>query len=421
MTPAPLVSVVLPSYNGARYLREAADSVLRQTWENWELILVDDASTDDTAAIAAEYVKRDPRIRTLRNPTNRKLPGSLNRGFEEAKGELLTWTSDDNRYRPDALAAMAGYLEQRPEVDVVYSGYTTIDEAGAETGPGRAAPLEELPFRNVVGACFLYRRHVHAALGGYAEDLFLVEDYDFWLRASAQFRIARLERDLYLYRYHDASLTSRREAEIRRAKERCLRENLPRMSWMGPELGTRAWCNLISMPLERGDRKAAAGYLRAALRTAPLPLLRKDPVLAAELLLPACCAGLLRTPEARRWERSVRLAARELTSLIPPDCPFILVDEDRCAGSELTRDRQSIPFLEQDGKYWGAPPDDETAVRELERLRRGGAAFLVITWPAFWWLDCYRDFSRYLHTHFSCVTRNARIVVFDLRSGDAHG
>src|SRR6516162_6752271 len=105
-TSLPLISIVLPTFNGARYLREAIESCLHQSYPNWELILVDDASTDETPSIIADYLARDRRVTSLRNPVNRKLPGSLNAGFAQARGELLTWTSDDNCYRPHALNEM---------------------------------------------------------------------------------------------------------------------------------------------------------------------------------------------------------------------------------------------------------------------------------------------------------------------------
>jgi len=101
-----LISIVLPVYNGARFLRESIDSVLNQTYTNWELLILDDCSTDETPSIAQEYAEKDSRIFYYRNERNLRLPGNLNRGFSLAKGDYLTWTSDDNRYRPTALEKM---------------------------------------------------------------------------------------------------------------------------------------------------------------------------------------------------------------------------------------------------------------------------------------------------------------------------
>jgi len=117
---------------------------------------------------------------------------------------------------------------------------------------------------------------------------------------------------------------------------------------------------------------------------------------------------------AGMWTDSLEKAKHDLAGLIPNGISFILVDECQW-GSEIPTGRRAIPFLERDGQYWGRPPDDETAIRELERLRGSGASFIVFAWPAFWWLDYYAGFSRYLHSKFRCVLRNDRLIVFDLR------
>ena len=130
----PNVSIILPVYNGARYLAQAIDSCLNQTYRNIELIIVDDCSTDETPAIVRSYT--DPRIRYVRNKTNRRLPQSLNIGFALATGEYLTWTSDDNEFLPHAIETMLKILMEDKAVDFVYSDYTA---KYLETGkPGNA-------------------------------------------------------------------------------------------------------------------------------------------------------------------------------------------------------------------------------------------------------------------------------------------
>jgi hypothetical protein len=115
------------------------------------------------------------------------------------------------------------------------------------------------------------------------------------------------------------------------------------------------------------------------------------------------------------WLRRVLLAAHDLAPLIPPAEASIVVDEAQL-GSEVVPGRRGIPFLERHGQYWGPPPDDETAIRELERLRHDGASFMVIAWPAFWWLDHYARFHDYLRSNFRCVLKNEHLIVFDLRA-----
>ncbi len=110
----------------------------------------------------------------------------------------------------------------------------------------------------------------------------------------------------------------------------------------------------------------------------------------------------------------LKSAMREVGTLIPSGQTFILVDVAHWRTEEIDG-RLAIPFLERDGTYWGPPPDDETAIRELERLRQSGANFIVFAWPAFWWLDYYSGFHRYLRSRFPCILENDRLVVFALR------
>jgi SAM-dependent methyltransferase len=110
----------------------------------------------------------------------------------------------------------------------------------------------------------------------------------------------------------------------------------------------------------------------------------------------------------------LQLATQEIAALIPPGNTFILVDQEQFR-SAVAVGHHVIPFLERNGHYWGPPPDSITAIRELERLRRFGAHFIVFGWPAFWWLDYYSALHSYLRSEFRCVLHNDRLVAFDLR------
>lgn len=222
----PMISVVLPTYNGETYIREAVSSILMQTCQDFELIIVDDCSTDRTPAILEELAGSDRRIRVIRNHENQKLPKSLNIGFAEASGQFFTWTSDDNKYGREALETMLRVLLDEPETDIVYAYYDLIDSEGKiisdeahwktlesrDINRMNAEPDAEL--WNWAGACFLYRRKVHEKLHGYDETLFLAEDFDFWVRALRYFRFKQLKQCLYQYRVHGHSLTATRELEI---------------------------------------------------------------------------------------------------------------------------------------------------------------------------------------------------------------
>jgi hypothetical protein len=117
--------------------------------------------------------------------------------------------------------------------------------------------------------------------------------------------------------------------------------------------------------------------------------------------------------ELNRLER-LRLATQELEAAIPAECPFILVDEEG-SPALLRRDPRLPVPLESDGQYSGPPLDDETAIGEVEQFRQAGAGFLVVAWPAFWWLDCYSGLHQHLRSRFRCLLENERLIVFDLR------
>lgn len=253
----PAVSIVLPTHNGARFIRESLDSCLAQTHTDWELIVVDDASTDDTPAILAAYAASEPRMRVLRNEQNRQLPTSLNLGFAAARGRYFTWTSDDNCYHPTALERLAAVLDQDGAIEVVYAPATVIDERGQPIGRMSDEPPSQLALRNCVGACFLYRRQVQEALGGYDAARVLIEDYDFWLRASMQFRFFHFDQELYSYRLHEGSLTTTKRRQVIAATQACLLAHLPHLHWLSAEQRREAYGALLRSALERADFPAA--------------------------------------------------------------------------------------------------------------------------------------------------------------------
>ena len=213
----PTISIILPTYNGSKFIRTSIESCLQQTFTDFELIIVNDCSTDNTLSIIEEYAAKDKRIKIIYNEHNKKLPLSLNAGFELAKGKYFTWTSDDNYYAPQALQTMLQQIEDNPISDLVYANYTTINDEGKITGT-RIFNNIYLSFFNWLGcgACFLYKAEIHWALNGYNPAAFLIEDYDFFVRAYLKYQFHYLpQTDLYFYREHNASLTSTQRSAIK--------------------------------------------------------------------------------------------------------------------------------------------------------------------------------------------------------------
>jgi glycosyltransferase involved in cell wall biosynthesis len=272
----PLVSIVMPTYNGARYIAQAIQSCIAQTYLNWELIIVDDASTDTTPTIIEQYVDQDPRIYTIRHDHNRKLPGALNTGFRQANGAYFTWFSDDDLYLPNAIKEMVSFLEQNPDIGLTYTDFTFIDSEGMPLETISVEPPETIGIHNPTGLCHLYRRRVQEAVGDYAEDLFLVEDLDFWIRAFSKFKVKPLHKNLAYYRQHGASLTGTRGQRVYPLHEEALRRHLPTMHWMNKDMSAYAYLRLAKKALLCKDLAHAAQYTAKALRFSPRYVIGKS-------------------------------------------------------------------------------------------------------------------------------------------------
>ncbi len=201
-----MISVVIPVYNGEKYLSETIESVINQIYQNWELIIVDDGSTDGTKDIIEHYANLDTRITKIYHEENKKTPETLNTGFANANGDYFTWIASDNIYCPDALESMINILKENNEYSFVYADISNID--------GRGDILNKLSYCAddiykycVVGACFLYTKEIAQKTGLYDIDMFMVEDYDYWLRIRKNTLFYHLKKPLCKNRVHDSAIT----------------------------------------------------------------------------------------------------------------------------------------------------------------------------------------------------------------------
>ncbi|MEC7784128.1 MAG: glycosyltransferase [Bacteroidota bacterium] len=202
----PKVSIILPTYNGQAYIEEAIISILNQTFRDFELIVVDDCSTDHTPKVLDFFKLQDSRIKIITNKKNLKLPASLNVGHRIAQGDYLTWTSDDNILHINFVERLVKVLETNIE-DVVYSDFNIINNQDEYIRVYKTSPVSLLPFKNGIGASFMYRKEVFQKLN-YNEALHGIEDYDFWVRVANSFKFKHLSEVLYSYRIHENSLTT---------------------------------------------------------------------------------------------------------------------------------------------------------------------------------------------------------------------
>ena len=271
----PLISIILPTYNGSKFLRQSLDSCINQTYPHWELIIVDDCSTDDTPAIITEYAQQETRIRAIRHETNRGIAGGLNTGFANAKGDYLTWTSDDNLYYPNALEEMVAILNTHPHIGVVYADMRHIDDDGNFIRDIIHLDSDELAIRCVIGACFLYRRTVYETIGDYDEQLKLSQDYDFWLRVAMKFKYYHLNEFLYDYRLHAKAMTAQYQDSVVRIGELTTLAYLPRMTWLTDDQIMRAYGVLVKRAVTQRDWQRIVLYSTTMMRHHPRLLVQK--------------------------------------------------------------------------------------------------------------------------------------------------
>ena len=220
------VSVVIPVHNGEKYLAQAIESVLSQTFRDFELLIVDDGSTDGSRAIMDCCARRDARIRIL-SQANRGVSAAGNLGFGEARGEWVARLDADDVFLPDKLQRQIAFTRQNPDVRIVGTLGYFINSTGRVIGlVSIDGPFTKTEFERMAGrgepvffvhSSTLMHRQTALAVGGYREQFVQAEDVDLWLRmAEKGHLLLKMPEPLLLYRLHGESLTMKRNAEQKR-------------------------------------------------------------------------------------------------------------------------------------------------------------------------------------------------------------
>ncbi|TRZ87059.1 glycosyltransferase [bacterium] len=205
----PRVSVITCAYNGERFLDQAIESILAQTYADFEYIVVDDASTDGSPAIIARYAGQDARLIALRNPVNLNPSGALNRALQVARGDYLAILDQDDLAYPERLARQVAFLDTHPEVGVIGAQVLILDPNGRPLRP-MAFPTTTALSRwhilfgsPVLHSAAMMRRALVAQAGGYSEKQWYVNDYLLLATLLSSTAIANLPDTLTSYRRHD--------------------------------------------------------------------------------------------------------------------------------------------------------------------------------------------------------------------------
>ena len=459
---APKISVCIPTYNQGRYLGVAIRSALEQTERDIEVIVFDDASTDDTPAVVASF--GDPRLRGFRQARNVGIAHNRNSCLAVARGRYLAWLDADDVYRPDMIAVQAAVLDRCRRVGVVHGNHDVIGDDGralpawpapfAEDTiePGLEAFRELILSNYVTTSTVLVRRDCYDRVGVYSAELARSgEDWELWLRIALRFDFAYTVDQIASYRQHPASSSNETVASGERVRldmaavDRILD---PRRGHPIPNLTAvkrRAEAALAVKALVHAGSAFAAGNRAEALRTVLLALGRKRALArtpAATLLVLSILLGReyanyrhsrallgqlhhelegsrfadrirkLSVPDPA-WERSVRDVARVIRRSVPSNARVAVVDKHDPTLLHLCG-RKGWHFPDLQILPGGYPRDSAAAVDHLESLRRRGARYIVFPSHAYWWLDHYQGLADHLETEYASIWRDDSCRIYAL-------
>jgi glycosyltransferase involved in cell wall biosynthesis len=213
------ISLVVTVYNRSAFLAATIESILAQTYGDFELLIWDDGSTDNSVAIAQEYARQDGRIRVLATDENQGFAPALKAAIATTTAPYLGWVDSDDLLAPTALEETIAVLNASPSVGMVYTQYNVIDEVGVDQGLGvrNQVPYsaDQLLVSFMTFHFRLLRRSVYEQIGGLDANYERAEDYDLCLRLSEVTEIRQVPKSLYFYRQHGGNMTNDQLEQIR--------------------------------------------------------------------------------------------------------------------------------------------------------------------------------------------------------------
>ncbi len=282
----PAVTVALPVYNAGRYLAAAVASILGQSFRDFELIAVDDGSTDNSRALLEGFAARDPRVRVISRP-NTGIVGALNDAWQAARTPLVARMDADDIAFPERFARQVAFMNARPEVVCLGAAIVYLDAAGSPVKPcPRAAEHEALEAAllrgdggSLIHPVVMLRRAALVTVGGYRREAQYVEDLDLYLRLARVGRLANLPEPLLFYRVHGTSINFTKNAGRRETKLRVLADAHrdrglpfdpasvpPPSNWADVAAHDRDWA---VTSLQYGRRRIAVRHALRACRLQP--------------------------------------------------------------------------------------------------------------------------------------------------------
>ncbi|MGR3310382.1 MAG: glycosyltransferase [Candidatus Brocadiales bacterium] len=276
----PRVSVIIPTYNSATFLPEAIESVFAQTYKDYEIIVIDDGSTDNTKEVLNPYFDKIKYI----YQQNHGAGSARNTGIKHSQGEYIAFLDADDIWLPEKLHIQANYLDNNPEIAMVYSQCLQVSTDGRLTK--KRSRDRNLPSGEVFNILFLHnfvftstvvvRNRVLSAIGLFDESFTISQDRDLWLRVAGEFKVSGIHKPLCKYRNAGGSLSKNREIlfeEKRRVIEKHYKLSKDLGRPIAPALYKKALARLLyrvgNLHLAQGDKKKALEKFSLSLKYSP--------------------------------------------------------------------------------------------------------------------------------------------------------
>jgi glycosyltransferase involved in cell wall biosynthesis len=371
-----LASIIIDNYNYGRFIGEAINSALNQNYENIEVIVVDDGSTDNSRSVIDSFgAKVIPVYKS-----NGGQASALNAGFDKSKGDIIFFLDSDDLLFNDTVSIAMSYFSS-VDVSKVQWPLLIVDEDGTKTGGTRPSALPaEGDYKNVIlefgpTSCVSSPTSGNAWNRSFLKKVFPIpEDVPYYKTCADEYMytlapvfgsIKTILKPQGYYRIHgkniysalsfDAKLQLELDGHVQQTKalSKVLRKN-------GYQVNKKSW-------------------------------------------------------KENSWFHLLKAALDDIREYIPVTDKFILVDDNAWNANETFADNRAKPFLEVGGVYNGIPQNDAEAIRELDRLRLSGVKYIVFAKHSYWWFDNYPQFTSYLFSEFECKIKNERAVIIDLK------
>lgn len=369
-----LASIIINNYNYEKFIGEAIDSALYQTYSNIEVIVVDDGSTDNSRQIINSM---GGNIIKLFKP-NGGQASAFNEGFKHCRGQVIIFLDSDDLLYSLAVQNVMEFFEN-DEIAKVHWPLEIINEKGAKIG--KLIPKERLQegdfrehalssgppfFLNPPTSGNAWSRSFLESVLPMPEEEFKIGADQYLFEMVALFGMVRLiKQPQGAYRVHNKNNYFHKTPSTKFQIGLTLYDEILK--------GLVIYCQKLRIPAD------------------PQVWLRKS------------------------WYHRQLTGMQELMKNIPENSCFIFVDSESWGLGDSFNGRKVHAFLEMNNAYFGLPENDEQAIRELEIMRKSGISYIAFAWQSFWWLEYYSGFQKYLRDNFKSISENEQVIVFDLK------